>query len=58
MSLLKKYPNIKISLNCIFFLLCMSFKIIPLFHIPLYTSKIELTDTETQDLINQEYEKW
>ena len=34
----------------------MSFKIIPLFHIPLYTSKIELTDTETQDLINQEYE--
>ena len=30
--------------------------VVPLFHTPLYVSKIDLTDTEIQNLINQQYE--
>ena len=33
----------------------MSFKIVPLFHTPLYVNKINISDTEKQNLINQDY---
>jgi len=33
----------------------MSFKIVPLFHTPLYANKINISDTEKQNLINQDY---
>ena len=32
------------------------YEVVPLFHTPLYVSKMDLTDTEIQNLINQQYE--
>lgn len=34
----------------------MSYRIIPLFHTPLYIDKIDISDTEKHNLINQDYE--